>query len=1081
MEVSCDPSGYSPVLAGSASTKTTQTVIYNQTHEYYYDSVTYELYADGEATGKKVTLDLTTNWRTKPENWVARWSDLPVYRLDEKGQIYKEDAADTDYARVEYKVKLVDSVISSWQNPVEPPSADPNELHPVSMLIPVTTVSRAEFTNEYHAEGEYELKGSKEIRNRDFQSGDAWTFTVTAAEGTPMPEHPQVTVRPINGVTTDVDFGKINYTEDDIAKTYTYTITESGQIAGVTNDASPTRTVKVEVTDNGDGTLSATSTSDSQNLNFTNTYKSSGTAEFKGQKTLESRAFNDDDELTVTVEGKDGAKVPNPDRINVGLASGENTAAFAFAPITFTHEDLAGKDSAEFEYIVTETPTMAGTTQKGSVHTVKVTVSEHTPKDGELDVDISYADGDKVGFINTYSATGGVTIEGEKTIQNRPFQNGDTLTVAVSADEGVKLPSPATKTITLTNGQNTAAFDFGAIEYTLDDMKDASGKLLEEKTFVYTVTETANMKGTTADAGEHTVTVKLTDNKKGSLVPEVTYSDGEQVEFTNTYAASGSITLGGTKTIQNRNFKAGDSATFKIEAVTEGAPMPKKNGEIQSTVTVEPTSGNEVSYQFAPIVYKLSDVGANNRKVFEYKITESDFRMDGVTKDTNERTVRVTVVDNGTGELAVTSDMATNPADFTNTYDATGEIELTGTKTIAGRPFKEGDTATFTVESLDGAPAPENPVVTIEPTTGSTAPIDFGKIAFKLSDLPGGAGSEKTFNYKVTESACSMDGVTKDSEVYEIAVTVTDNNSGDLTVRSNIDTKKLDFTNTYDASGSIALGGTKFISNRAFKDGDTATIKIEAITNGAPMPSEHEVTVSPDEDTSSQSYSFGAITYTLAHAGGANSEATYQYKVTESACSMAGVTKDSKEYTVTVTVKDDSTGALTVTADNQDALDFTNVYNATGSTVLKATKKIQNRKFLASDADKWTFAVSAADGVPLPDPSSVVIEPTVGDNSYDFEFAIINYDESDIGKTYTYIITESGEVAGVTNAAAQAVTVKVEDNKDGTLKVTREGGGQQGRDPEGYQQHRFGQAGVREHLRSRGRDHLARRKDYRES
>ena len=73
--------------------------------------------------------------------------------------------------------------------------------------------------------------------------------------------------------------------------------------------------------------------------------------------------------------------------------------------------------------------------------------------------------------------------------------------------------------------------------------------------------------------------------------------------------------------------------------------------------------------------------------------------------------------------------------------DATGEIEFKGTKTIEGRPFKQGDTATFTVESLDDAPTPEHPEVTINPTKDESIAIDFGKITYKLSDLPEGAGS----------------------------------------------------------------------------------------------------------------------------------------------------------------------------------------------------------------------------------------------------------------------------------------------------------------------------------------------------
>lgn len=69
-----------------------------------------------------------------------------------------------------------------------------------------------------------------------------------------MPEHPVITTSVTSGNSETLDFGKINYTLKDVG-TYVYTITESGNITNVENDPNTARTVKVIVTDNGDGTL----------------------------------------------------------------------------------------------------------------------------------------------------------------------------------------------------------------------------------------------------------------------------------------------------------------------------------------------------------------------------------------------------------------------------------------------------------------------------------------------------------------------------------------------------------------------------------------------------------------------------------------------------------------------------------------------------------------------------------------------------------------------------------------------------------------------------------------------------------
>ena len=112
------------------------------------------------------------------------------------------------------------------------------------------------FNNTYTAAGSTNLTATKNLTGREFKKGDNWTFTVTAEPaGAPMPERISLTTTATSGSANILDFGTINYTLKDAEQTYVYTITESGNVSGVINDAISTRTVSITAHDNGDGTL----------------------------------------------------------------------------------------------------------------------------------------------------------------------------------------------------------------------------------------------------------------------------------------------------------------------------------------------------------------------------------------------------------------------------------------------------------------------------------------------------------------------------------------------------------------------------------------------------------------------------------------------------------------------------------------------------------------------------------------------------------------------------------------------------------------------------------------------------------
>lgn len=143
---------------------------------------------------------------------------------------------------------------------------------------------------------------------------------------------------------------------------------------------------------------------------------------------------------------------------------------------------------------------------------------------------------------------------------------------------------------------------------------------------------------------------------------------------------------------------------------------------------------------------------------------------------------------------------------FTNIYGTS--VGLTGTKTLSGRDFQSDDTFTFTITPKDGAPAPVdddgNPLaeVTIRPTYGTSAEIDFGTIYFDPDDLKGAEGGTKTFTYTITEKQGDINGMSYDTASRTVQIQVTAQKDGSMTaeVVSPVDGSLL-WTNTWKDPG----------------------------------------------------------------------------------------------------------------------------------------------------------------------------------------------------------------------------------------------------------------------------------------
>lgn len=387
------------------------------------------------------------------------------------------------------------------------------------------------------------INGTKTL---DVQSGNnapsiegKYTFTLTGSEGAPMP----ATTEAHNDDAGNVAFGDITFTMENVfgdtgsqdaaanaegdgteeavstqsatrTKEFTYTVTESGSVPGVDNDAEASKTFKVTVTDNGDGSLSVVSNPAQGALfAFTNTYsvepeESSPTGEggIAITKNLTGRNLNEG-EFTFELVDQSGATV----------ATGKNDASgnVELGTVKFTKP-------GRFTYIIREAKGSLGGVNYDAAE-YKATAGVTDNGDGTLAVTWSFATAaggpaSAIEFNNTYTAAPtSVLLGGTKVLDGRALAEGEFTFVLNDAD-GNELQ-------TVTNNAQ-GGFCFDQITY------DAAG------TYEYTISEVkGDAEGVTYDDATIAVKVVVTDNGKGQLeVTELTYDGKTELPvFTNTY------------------------------------------------------------------------------------------------------------------------------------------------------------------------------------------------------------------------------------------------------------------------------------------------------------------------------------------------------------------------------------------------------------------------------------------------------------------------------------------------------------------------------------------------------------------
>ena len=575
--------------------------------------------------------------------------------------------------------------------------------------VATNPVAAAKFTNTYTT-APAELTISVDKKLADVPEGQMvdvagkFTFTLSAkTENAPMPDDKEA-----KNAENENSFGKITFNAPD---TYTYTVTETGEVAGVVNGEAKEFTFTVE--DDGKG-----------NLVIKEATEGKYTVEYKN--TYEVRNIS----VTKEWEGRDDGKYP----VSVQVTLNADDAAVAGEGIT---NPVTLNEDNQWNYTWSNLPKYTDSTGKVEIKYTVVESGLAAGYTGETTGDMN------TGFTitNTYSVESTtVSFPVKKVLEvesGTGLKEAKNFTFELSAVDGAPVPATTTLNIDLQRGEKTDTF--GPITYT------AAG------TYTYTIKETSTVRGVTNDADAtigKTVKVTVEDNGDGTLTATADSTEENPVTFTNTY-------------------KAGPAeAAIAVKKVLAGVPADQPV-DITGMFTFELKDANDTVLQskknaadgnvtFDKITYDT--VGT-----YTYTVTESG-DVANISNDTTVKTVTVTVVDNGDGTMTATADStAVNPFEFTNTYVEPIKAELKATKTVTGegKPALEADQ--FTFELYEG----ENKIGEAKNAADGTVTFELEK-EFTLSD----AG--KTFTYTIKESnENAIAGFKYDESVWTAEVTIT--------------------------------------------------------------------------------------------------------------------------------------------------------------------------------------------------------------------------------------------------------------------------------------------------------------------
>ncbi len=791
----------------------------------------------------------------------------------------------------------------------------------------------------------------------------------------------------------------------------TFTVTETGSNE---NGFTTTDTVTADPNnDTTDGIANGTIVGGSrQSVSFQNNYKAdepvklSTKTNLKVKKNLTGRDWRASDEFSFQItqidNGAPTVQMEDPTKVEITQQTDQQTASFG--DITFSESGqyrfrveelsdadqgitpIAGIDYSGAIYRVTVDVADAG---QGKLEITSVLIEQMTNDDGGQGS--GEVQGDTMAFENRYVVgRASETLQGTKVYENEtgsnPIDAGkfsfqlealggyETGTVTGEAQPGDytiaadsdAMPKPAGMTgTTLETGNVGDMFQFPTIYFDGNDVG---------KTFEYRITELPHQYQGAAEPGmiydeETSYVVKIVvteeqdpDSTEPKIVimaePSLQPSD---ITFTNKYEPAaaeltGDDAIHGTKTLEGRQMKEGETFYFQLSALNDNAKTV-----LSAPETVKVTDQNSMDFTFAGMTFtKVGTYTFQVNEVADDNGTETT-NANGMTFDTNIATVTVTVTDGndsddpaGHGKLLASVSYSndkhsnvTDHAQFTNVYKANmnygagGAGGIAVTKTMVDRTMDAGDyNFTLTGTGPDGE---------ITETFENTAAAANGTVTMKqLQNLTfDEQDAEKTFTFTVDEADPTdenrLPGVEYDQSQYRVDITVHDNHDGTMYTETTVTKiKNADGTEANDvvvgkldsstAQGKVPTFGftNTYKPTEASLDGDTA-LKVTKKVTGAPSAADYTFTLTAQETPDGSVANIGGLTdgkLTVSTNGVINQDATDNTDDDTQTVSFGKLTF-SKPGTYTFTAQenqpDADDGWTFDDADNDNATDVHNV------------------------------------------------------------------------------------------------------------------------------------------------------------
>lgn len=955
-----------------------------------------------------------------------------------------------------------------------------------------TAKAQVSFTNGYAATGTFDgLAAEKVMDSGDKIEAGQYTFDLYAekADGS-LEKMDEGATQTGEGGTAAVDFGKVYFklgdatsgtheqtidlagaVNDGVATkrhnadhttTYSFNLVAKERLANLPKgvrpvDTSATCRVLLEVTDNNNGKLTFKVTyrdgTEKGKIVFRNTrdkVKTIGTVA-KPDVDIDGQLLSVGDSYVYTINWVNteadtaGNLVPASVTVTDKLPAG-----VVFEAFEGEYADKGAASGQSLTWNLGKQP--AGS--HGSVR-VRVKITEDAVKDAQSAVDT--INNTATVWVDNKSYTGTTTNfvpkKSESDVQDSNGSGvalGDELTYTIGYKNTAG--APATVTITDTVPAGTEFVEFAG------DHKDVGSKD-NDGNLTWTLADVpAGKEGTVQFKVRVTEDAFKSGGASGNISNQASVAVGNnpavKTNTTTDEVSDGRLTLSKTVTAAEGITAPNKAFTFKVLLYQADGTTPlagtfayagRPSGTNGTYVSGQIKSGDTIALKAGGSVTVTLPMGAH------YEVQELDSKGELMTSEDG-----FAVVDKANSQKG-TVGQATQVG-FTNVYSVEStkvENAFKVQKKISGRNWMTSDAFTMTLTAQGEAPMPKGAkdgVSTIElhkdAQVGNFGTIEYAK--------PG------TYTYVITEQPGDEAALTFSKATYRVTVTVTDDDAGKLSAKTEI--AQL----TDDAGDAVERTVEAAVFTNTAKTG-SLTVKKTVVGGDSQREFGFAVTLT-DGDGEPVSGTFGkgknAVTFT-------DGKATFKLKDGEEKAitglpvgARYTVAEDAVEgYTTTVNEADGSKAEGAVTEDGATVA-FTNTYGTATegrdvSTAGLFTKTLEGRDW--AEGDSFQFALAGKDGAPMPEGSadgsktvSVTAAGTKAGDRVAFDFGPIRYTLDDIkdagfaevggkrvrAKTFTYTVCEArpddgSAIAGVAyDGHVATMTVTVTDDGSGNLTAT---------------------------------------------